>query len=398
MRLKTFETDPKEVHYHVLSREALEDNARRGKAALLKGKRPVYVGVDGLLKVNTNIGVSEGAKYGLELEKLAKLSSLPFRPDSMMDHTIVPLEKPLWESMLEVFDGAVGTLPHYLPFDEEKGIDEAEFFENLLRMAEGGVSFMTLHPTADMGEYDRALRLGRNVPTTSRGGYVLLKDQAINHRDENIIAANFGKIMDIFQRNGVAVSVGTVFRPATIHEALDDLHREETVRQKRYIDIAKEHGVQVIMEGIGHISLDALPEYADLIRGYDAPFMPLGPMLSDEIIGFDHVTNALGALASAQTGVVGMINSVTREEHTGRVPSLDSVIEGLMSARVAAHCYNISRFPGYREETEVVGITRARDATCVQRGGIFCFESLDESEAESCSRCRRECPLQRIVV
>lgn len=386
----------KEIHYHIFTKECINAMVAKHQCLLLKAKRPVLIGKKCMLKVNMNIGVSDSSAYDLEIKKLKEISKLSYRPDSMMDDTIVKLEKPLWKTMIEEFDGAVGTLPHYLPFSEEHGINEKEFFDNLIEMAKGGVSFMTLHPTADLKLYKRAVSRNRIVPTTSRGGYVLLKDQAINNRRENIIAANFDRIMEIFKENNVAVSIGSVFRPATIHEALDEFHREEILMQKKYIDIAKRHGVQVMMEGIGHISIDMMEEYASLIRPFDTPLMPLGPMVSDEIIGFDHVTNAIGTITMSLTGVLGMINSVTREEHTGKVPSFDSILEGLMAARVSAHAYNISKFETYKKETEVIGVTRGNNLTCVQRGGIFNHQNIDDNESETCTRCRSECPLKRI--
>lgn len=388
----------KELYYNIFTEDEINKKIGCGELLLLKAKRPVIVGVSALLKVNMNIGVSDIESYAVEINKLTNIAGLSYRPDSMMDNSIVRLKKPLWRSMVELFDGAVGTLPHYLPFNEKTGINEYDLMENIVEMAEGGVSFMTLHPTADIDIYNRAVASKRIVPTTSRGGYVLLKDQAINHRSENIIAANFEKILNIMHDHGMAVSIGTVFRPATIWEAMDEFHIEETKLQKKYIDMAKAYGVPVIMEGIGHISFDKLSEYADLIRSYGVPLMPLGPMPSDEIIGFDHVSNALGALMIAQIGVVGLINSVTREEHTGKVPSYDSVLEGLMSARVAAHCYNIGKFPQYKEATEVIGMTRAKYQTCVQRGGIFGFNDVDDAETVFCTRCREECPLKKIIV
>ena len=387
----------KELYYGVFSEEEMQKQVDDGTLLLFKAKRPVLIGTGCLLKVNMNIGVSDESCYDEEIRKLSEISKLPYRPDSMMDHTIVPLKKPLWKSMVEMFDGAVGTLPHYLPFDETRGINESDFLDNILEMAKGGVSFMTLHPTASIETYQRAVKSHRIVPTTSRGGYVLLKDQALNHRKENLVASNFEKIMQIFKQYNVAVSIGTVFRPATIWEALDEYHLEETRLQKKYIDIAKAYGVPVMMEGIGHISLDKMQEYANIIRPYNTPLMPLGPMPSDEIIGFDHVSNAIGAIAIAQTGVVGMINSVTREEHTGKVPLFDSILEGLKTARATAHCYNISKFENYKKATEVIGVTRAKFETCVQRGGLFAFDNIDTQESKTCTRCRRECPLKQII-
>lgn len=385
----------KELLYGIYSKQEIESIVSKGKAFLLKARRPVLVGTNCLLKVNTNIGVSDANNYSYEIEKLKAISELEFRPDTMMDHTIVPLKKPLWKNMVETFDGAVGTLPHYLPYNENIGIPEEDFFDNLNDMAHGGVSFVTLHPTADIELYKKAIASKRIVPTTSRGGYVLLKDQVINNRSNNIVANNFEKIMKILKDNGMAVSIGTVFRPATIHEALDLIHREEIVLQKKYIDLAKQYGVPVQMEGIGHMPINLMGEYASLIRSYESPLMPLGPMPSDEIIGFDHVTNAIGASMMASTGVLGIINSVTREEHTGKVPSFDSIVEGLKTARVVTHCYNISKYPAYKNATEVIGVQRSKHNTCVMSGGIFDYIS-DESERNSCTRCKRECPLKTI--
>ena len=223
----------KELYYNIFSEDEINKKVDDGKLLLFKAKRPVLIGTECMLKVNMNIGVSDEKNYDTEIKKLSEISKLPYRPDSMMDHTIVPLKKPLWKSMVEIFDGAIGTLPHYLPFDENDGINESDFFDNLLEMAKGGVSFMTLHPTANIEIYQRAVKSHRIIPTTSRGGYVLLKDQALHHRKENLIAANFHKIMKIFKEYNMAVSIGTVFRPATIWEAIDEYHLEETILQKK---------------------------------------------------------------------------------------------------------------------------------------------------------------------
>ncbi len=385
----------KEIQYNIFTEAEIKQKTADRSILFLKAKRPVLVGKNCLLKINTSIGVSDEANYENEIKKLNDISKLDYRPDCMMDHTIVQLKKPLWKSMVEMFDGAVGTLPHYLPFNENEGISEEDFFDNLNDMANGGVSFVTLHPTADIALYHKAIASERAVPTTSRGGYVLLKDQVINNRKENIVAKNFEQIMEILRAHHMAVSIGSVFRPATVHEALDPIHVEETLMQKKYIDIARKCGVPVQMEGIGHITIDKMKEYADLIRPFGVPLMPLGPMPSDEIIGFDHITNAIGASMMASTGLVGIINSVTREEHTGKVPSYESIIEGMKTAYTVAHCYNISKFPEYKKATEISGIQRSAHNTCVQSGGVFSYVP-DMRESVSCSRCKRECPLKRI--
>lgn len=352
---------------------------------------PLLIGPQMLLKVNTNIGVSDVTNLEVELRKLKYISELRFAPDTMMDHTYVPVERPLWKYMVEEFKGPVGTLPHYSTFDVNDGIDKERLLETIEEMALGGVSFMTLHPTATISLLEIAKEC-RRIPTTSRGGAVVLKDAILNNRDENIFVDNFEDILKIFKKYNMTLSVGTTFRPACINEALDRVQMEEIREQKKYIDIAKASGVNVIMEGIGHISIDLIPDYCKLINRYNTPLMPLGPMPTDATIGFDHVTSAIGATVTVLNGNVGIINSVTREEHTGNVPSDESIVEGLKTARVVAHSINVARFPKYREIDNAIAENRANNRSCVIKGGIFANEEVNE-EGSGCSRCRYECPL-----
>lgn len=352
---------------------------------------PLLIGPQMLLKVNTNIGVSDVTNLEVELRKLKYLSGLKFAPDTMMDHTYVPVERPLWKYMVEEFKGPVGTLPHYSTFDVDKGIDKRRLLETIEGMALGGVSFMTLHPTATVSLLEIAKEC-RKIPTTSRGGAIVLKDAILNNRDENIFVDNFADVLKLFKKYNMTLSVGTTFRPACINESLDRVQMEEIKEQKKYIDIAKANGVNVIMEGIGHISIDLIPDYCKLINKYNTPLMPLGPMPTDATIGFDHVTAAIGATVTVLNGNVGIINSVTREEHTGNVPSDESIIEGLKTARVVAHSINVARFPEYREIDNVIAENRANNRSCVIKGGIFADDEVNE-EGAGCSRCRYECPL-----
>lgn len=354
-------------------------------------KYPLLVGPKMLLKVNTNIGVSDITNLEIELNKLKHLAGLKYAPDTMMDHTYVPVKRPLWRYMVEEFNGPVGTLPHYSTFDINHGIDREELLETIEEMAQGGVSFMTLHPTATVSMLEIAKKC-RIIPTTSRGGAVGLKDAILNKRSENIFVDNFSDILKLFKKYNITLSVGTTFRPACIKEALDIVHLEEIKEQKRYIDTAKANGINVMMEGIGHISLDKISDYCKLINIYNTPLMPLGPMPTDATIGFDHVSSAIGAAVTALNGNVGIINSVTREEHTGNVPTNVSIEEGLKTARAVAHIINIARFPQYREIDNAIAENRANNMSCVIKGGIFADDTV-RTDGAGCSRCRYECPL-----
>lgn len=352
---------------------------------------PLLLGRKALLKVNTNIGVSDENALVDELEKLEKLCSLSYRPDSMMDHTYVTLEKPLWKYMVEIFDGPIGTLPHYCVYKKGTGIDAIHFLETIDEMGASGVNFMTLHPTATYDLFCMAQE-SRSIPTTSRGGSLILQDIKINRRHDNVVVDYFDDILKLFRKYHMTLSIGTTFRPARIDEALDSVQLKEIKEQKKYIEAAKIAGVNVIMEGVGHLGLADIEKYCQLIEGHHTPLMPLGPIITDATIGFDHVTSAIGATIIAMVGNVATINSVTREEHTGGVPTIDSIIEGLKAARVCAHSINLLRFKKYGEIDKAIADHRALSRTCAIKGGIF-DEVTSVSTSDGCSRCRYECPL-----
>lgn len=386
----------KEIKLRLLTEAQINDYlcGDTGMSIIEHPNNPLIIGSNALLKVNTNIGVSNKESLSDELEKLDTLSKLPYSPDSMMDHTIIKLEKPLWKYMVEMFDKPVGTLPHYSLFHKERGIDIIQLLETIDEMGESGISFMTFHPTATIALLEVA-KQDRIIPSTSRGGVLLLKDAQINKRKTNIIVDYFDEILKICKKHHITISVGTAFRPACINEALDRTQLLEINEQKKYINYIKSKGVNTMMEGVGHLSLDKIKEYCGIIENINTPLMPLGPMPTDATIGFDHVTSAIGATVISLNGNVGIINSVTREEHTGGVPNLDSIIEGLKSARVAAHCINLTRFNAYRSIDSAISSKRALSKSCVISGGIF--NNTLSNSVEGCSRCSFECPLSLLM-
>lgn len=371
-----------------LSRELKEK-----RAIILKGRnRAILVGGNSLLKVNTSVGVNDRRFLESEIEKVAKIVLSGYQPDLMMDLSTVLLKKPLYSHIQEIFDGAIGSLPHYLCFNESNGIDANLLLEEIEKQASAGISFFTLHPTPNKALYEEAKKI-RLTPVTSRGGSMVIRDMYINRRDENVIADNFDEILKIIKKYDVGLSIGTTFRPATTVDALDAAHSEEILIQKNFIDRAQKSGVMVMMEGLGHATLDKIEKYVKLVKSHiDIPIMPLGPIPTDASVGEDHISSAIGATFMAHFGGADVINSVTRDEHTGGIPDTNSILEGLRAARIAAHSVNISRFPLLDEIDRSIARLRGENYSCVVEGGLF-SESSRQRFNMGCSRCGRFCPL-----
>ena len=351
-------------------------------------KRPMLVGKKAMVKVNCNVGITAICDYKMELKKIESLLALSYKPDSIMDLSLINSETPIWETLIESFDGPVGYLPHYCCYDN--GIDSRKLLEQIENSFERGIGFITIHPTTSR-ELHAIAKATRVIPSTSRGGMIVYKDMIMHKRECNIYEMIFDEILNLCQKYNVTLSIGTTYRPATIGEALDRAHLLELKKQKEFINIAKQKNVNVLLEGIGHIMLNDIEKYSKIVGTDEINVMPLGPIPTDEAIGFDHVGSAIGAAFSAYLGVANLINVVTREEHTGGIPELEAIIEGIKAAKVAARVVNLTRFDQIRSLEYNLSKLRAQKKSCVLSGGLFDYKT-ELSEA-GCDRCANHCPL-----
>ena len=132
------------------------------------------------------------------------------------------------------------------------------------------------------------------------------------------------------------------------------------------------------MEGIGHISLHDIKKYVQLIRNdFYIPFMPLGPISTDRAIGWDHISAAIGASYLAMLDGADIINAVTREEHTGGIPTISSVYEAIKSAQVVVNSIDDVRF---FEKYNKAQTDKKTNCMGIKKDGI------------GCERCKEECP------
>lgn len=344
-----------------------------------------------LIKICTNIGISSASQLTNELNKIEKLNSLSYKPDILFDHSRKGLvEKPLWRYMLENYNGVIATAPVIACFDEEYGLDRLRFLETVECMAESGVKLMVFHPTATLHLWE--LAKNRICASTSWNGTLLYRDMQINHRTEPIVSELFDDILCILRKYRVTCDIGTVFRPARVSEALDEVHIAELFQQEKYIQKAKDAGVFTIREGVGHIPVNKVKAFSRLIK-HNTPLMPL-PVSTDAAIGFDHIACAVSATALGMYTNLGIINPVTRIEHTGGIPSFEIIDEALKTARVVAHSLDISNSTNAIEFDNQISDIRQRQRLCCAGGGLFDY-LRDENSQNSCNRCDVQCPLKK---
>ena len=162
----------------------------------------------------------------------------------------------------------------------------------------------------------------------------------------------------------------------------------------------REAGVQVMVEGPGHVPLDQIERNVRLAkeRCGGAPFYVLGPLPTDVAPGFDHIVAAIGGAVAGAHGA-DFLCYVTPKEHVG-LPGPDDVTEGVVAARIAAHVADVAKgVRGAREWDRAMAQARAaRDWPAMAEHALsperFSRMLADESKEDRCSMCGEFCAIK----
>lgn len=330
------------------------------------------------IRVNCNVGINNETGRFYEIERLEAIRMSDCLPDTFMDLSVGRLETPFYTEIQKRFDCPVGYVPSYL-LPAHAVVTHNDALDIVKRLADDGIAFLTLHLTASKGLYDIAKQI-RKIPLTSRGGCAVLNQIRLNGGN-NIWIDCLQDIIEIAKSYGIVISIGTTFRPAGICDACDEVHIKETEEQLRLSRMLKAEGVQVIVENVGHISLDKLEMHSKLLRQMNVPIMPLGPTPTDSAIGSDHTAAAIGAAFMGYWGCAHIINCVTRSEHQCSTFTIEETLEAIRSARLAAHIVDVARGIGGDVDNSIY-TERALTQSCLT------------GNDKNCVRCAQFCPLK----
>lgn len=344
-------------------------------------KGGLTIGGQSPIRINCNVGCNCISDMESELSKLRYIQSCNELPDMMMDLSLIEMEEPIYIFIRDELELPFGTVLAYYRFTKSKGFQWEDIRNVFLRLCRDGVSFVTIHFTADLDLFAQA-KLNRKIPVTSRGGGIVLYDTKINNRKQNIFREHIDEIADIALEYDVAISLGTTFRPGTIFDACDSVHIDETMRQLNICRHLQKKGVKVMVENIGHITLDRLINHSKLLKEFNAPIMPLGPLPTDAAINEDHIANAIGSSFAAYAGCAHVINCVTRNEHSESAITNEATVEAIRVARLSAHIVNLARNINEAKLLDIyITNKRVKELSCFANG-------------RTCARCSMVCPLK----
>ena len=230
------------------------------------------------------------------------------------------------------------------------------FRDTILEQAEQGVDYMTVHAGVLLQYVP--LTANRVTGIVSRGGSIMAS-WCLSHHRQSFLYENFAEMCDILAAYDITFSLGDGLRPGSIADANDRAQFAELRTLGELTKIAWKHGVQVMIEGPGHVPMHKIPENVELEEElcYEAPFYTLGPLATDIAPGYDHITSAIGAAMIAQAGTA-MLCYVTPKEHLG-LPNRDDVKVGCVTYKIAAHAADLAKgLPGAQARDDAMSHAR----------------------------------------
>jgi phosphomethylpyrimidine synthase len=311
-------------------------------------KRMVAIGEDMNIKINVNIGTSmDKVDLDLEIEKIRLSEHL--RADTVMDLSVGGDIAQIRRELISKTALPFGTVPLYevaaRAIDKNGSFAAAsaeDFFRVLEDQASEGVDFFTIHSGITASSIEKIERGNRKLDIVSRGGALMLEWMITNGK-ENPLYEHFERVLEIAKKHDVTISLGDALRPGSIFDAGDALQYHETFVVSELVNRARDYGVQVMVEGPGHVPLNKVEHEIKAIKEIvtGAPLYVLGPLVIDSAAGYDHINAAIGASIAAYSGA-DFLCYLTPAEHLS-LPDIDDVREGIVAFKIAAQAVNFCR-------------------------------------------------------
>ncbi|MDI6723440.1 MAG: phosphomethylpyrimidine synthase [Methanobacterium sp.] len=309
---------------------------------------PKGIGKGLTTKINANVGSSSEIE-NIEKEVEKARTAVKYGADAVMDLSTGSHLKGVRKEIIGAIEVPIGTVPIYeaaVGASKKKGavinMDEDDMFNAIINQAREGVDFMTIHSGITMDTVDKIRNSNRIMGIVSRGG-AFLAAWILQNKEENPLYKNFDYLLEIAHEYDVTLSLGDGLRPGCLADASDIPQIQELIILGQLVERAREAGVQVMVEGPGHVPLDQIEANMKIQKTIckGAPFYVLGPIVTDLAPGYDHITSAIGGAIAAFSGA-DFLCYVTPREHLA-IPDVEAVKEGVVASKIAAQAADVAK-------------------------------------------------------
>lgn len=349
--------------------EFIREGVVKGEIVVIRNRyhaqvQPLAIGRGLRTKVNANIGTSQD-RVDIELELKKVEICVEAKADAIMDLSTGGNLRAIRQTIMEKSPLVIGTVPIYQAAIETlaagktmKDMGADDIFRVIEEHGEDGVDFITVHCGVTKRSVAALSHQGRLLGIVSRGGSILANWMACTGQ-ENPLYEQYDRLLDIARRYDMVLSLGDGLRPGCLADASDRGQIQELVILGELAKRARAKGVQVMIEGPGHVPLPEIEANIKLEKTLceGAPFYVLGPLPTDIAAGYDHIACAIGGALAGAAGA-DFLCYVTPSEHL-RLPTLDDVREGIIAARIAAHIADLAKgISGARAKDDQMAIYR----------------------------------------
>jgi phosphomethylpyrimidine synthase len=395
-----------------VSPEFIRDGVEKGTIVVIRNIKhntiaPIALGKGLRTKINANIGTSKD-RVDLELELEKVKISVAAGADTIMDLSTGGDIRRIRQAIMKTSTLPVGTVPIYQAAAEmleaKKAIMEMtgnDMFRVIEENGEDGVDFITVHCGVTRRSVACIEEEGRILGIVSRGGSILRNWMSFNDR-ENPLYEEYDRLLEIAKRYDMVLSLGDGLRPGCLADATDRGQVQELILLGELAKRARDYGVQVMIEGPGHVPIKEIEANIQLQKSLcnGAPFYVLGPLPTDIAPGYDHITSAIGGAIAGSAGA-DFLCYVTPSEHL-RLPTLEDVREGIIASKIAAHIADIAKeIPGaldkdkmmarYRKDFDWQG--QVKISIDPEKTKKF-LETSKSAKEEGCTMCGEFCAIK----
>ncbi|MBF0274511.1 MAG: phosphomethylpyrimidine synthase ThiC [Nitrospinae bacterium] len=336
-----------------ISSEVIRERVANGTVIVVKNNlhkqvKPLGIGKGLSTKINANIGTSSDcSNLELELKKLEVATK--HGADTVMDLSTGGDLDHIRKEIVKASKVPLGSVPIYQCFSEAfrherkvRDVAGEEFIRAVEKHAEDGIDYVTVHCGVTKESVKRVNDQGRILDIVSRGGALTAK-WIKETKQENPLYEYYDDLLAIAMKYDLTLSLGDGLRPGCLADATDRGQVQETIILGELAKRALEKGVQVMIEGPGHVPLNEVEANIQLQKSLcnGAPFYVLGPLVTDIAPGYDHITSAIGGAIAAKAGA-DFLCYVTPAEHL-KLPDLNDVKEGVIAAKISAHAGDIAK-------------------------------------------------------
>ena len=367
---------------------------------------PEGIGAGLRTKVNVNLGIS-GDIHDEENEFEKAQIAFELGAESIMDLSNYGKTQGFRKRLIEESPAMIGTVPLYDAIGyHEKGLIHLapeDFLETVRAHAQDGVDFVTIHAGMNRQVLNTFKETKRLTNIVSRGGSLLFAWME-STGNENPFFEYYDDLLDLCREYDLTISLGDAMRPGCTQDSTDASQIAELIEIGKLVKRAWAAGVQVMVEGPGHMSLDEISANVTLAKRlcHNAPFYVLGPLVTDIAPGYDHITAAIGGTVAAAAGA-DFLCYVTPAEHL-RLPDVSDVREGLVATKIAAHAADmVKEVPGARERDNLMSDARRRidwedmfSLAIDPAKARSCFESAPPSQEGTCTMCGDMCAMRMV--